>query len=229
MVRAMRCGWPAVALIMALAIPLGRAQTIVSASAAQGALCRAAVAVAERDNGIPPRLLAAISQAESGRRDPVTGDTYPWPWAVNVGGEGYFYDSKAEAVAAVRGLQARGVRSIDVGCGQINLMHHPDAFRSVDVALDPSANAAYAARFLKQLFVRTGDWTKAAAAYHSATPDLGAEYQRRVLAVWSRERPMTGAAAPTPLAQAWAATMTTPPPGFTRLPRGRPLGAVQGG
>ena len=98
---------------------------------------------------------------ESGRRDPVTGAVHPWPWTVNAEGQGFFYDTKAEAVAAVRAMQARGIRSIDVGCGQINLMHHPDAFPSLEVAFDPQANAAYAARFLKELFAQTGDWNKA--------------------------------------------------------------------
>ena len=62
-------------------------------------------------------------------------------------------------------------------------MHHPDAFPSLDVAFDPQANAAYAARFLKELYAQKGDWTRATAAYHSATPDIGAGYQRKVLAV----------------------------------------------
>ena len=90
-----------------------------------------------------------------------------------------FYETKADAVAAVRAMQARGVQSIDVGCGQINLMHHPDAFASLEQAFDPQANAAYAARFLKELFAQTGDWSKAAAMYHSATPELGADYQQK--------------------------------------------------
>ena len=54
-------------------------------------------------------------------------------------------------MAAVRAMQANGVRSIDVGCGQINLMYHPDAFPNLELAFDPQANAAYAARFLKAL------------------------------------------------------------------------------
>ena len=140
---------------------------------AQGLLCRSAVAAAERSSGMPAHLLAAISRVESGRRDPATGAVHPWPWSVNAEGQGLFYDTKAEAVAAVRAMQANGVRSIDVGCGQINLMHHPDAFPSLEVGFDPQANAAYAAQFLKELFAQTGDWNKAAGMYHSATPGSG--------------------------------------------------------
>ena len=114
----------------------------------QGQLCRAAIGQAERERGIPPRLLAAIGRVESGRRDPATGATHPWPWAINAEGRGSFYPDKAAAIAAVRALQAQGVRSIDVGCLQINLRHHPEAFASLEEAFDPLANARYGARFL---------------------------------------------------------------------------------
>ncbi len=87
-------------------------------------------------------------------------------------------------MAAVQAFQARACRSIDVGCMQVNLMYHPDAFASLDMAFDPMANAAYAARFLQQLFNQTNAWPLAAAAYHSFTPDLGADYARKVLAAW---------------------------------------------
>ena len=45
--------------------------------------------------------------------------------------------TRQQAVAAVQALQARGVRSIDVGCLQVNLMYHPIAFASLDDAFDP--------------------------------------------------------------------------------------------
>ncbi|MEJ1977686.1 MAG: transglycosylase SLT domain-containing protein [Acetobacteraceae bacterium] len=48
-------------------------------------------------------------------------------------------------------------------------MHHPDAFATLDEAFDPQANAQYAAVFLQRLHVMTGDWSAAAAAYHSMT------------------------------------------------------------
>ena len=130
----MRRFWLAVALVTGIC-GSGQAQTIVPATAAQGLLCRSAVAAAERGNGIPAQLLAAISRVESGRRDPLTGTMNPWPWSVNAEGQGSFYDTKAEAVAAVRAMQARGVQSIDVGCGQINLMHHPNAFPNLEAGV----------------------------------------------------------------------------------------------
>lgn len=202
-----------------------QAQTIFPAAMPQGMLCRSAIAAAERGSGIPANLLAAISRVESGRSDPVSGVVHPWPWTVNAEGQSSFHNTKAEAVAAVRAIQARGVQSIDVGCGQINLLHHPSAFPSLEVAFDPQANASYAARFLKELFTQTGDWTKAAARYHSGTPELADEYRQKVLAVWPEEQRFAGLVETTPLAQAWGATLTTPPPSFTRI---RPPGFAQG-
>ena len=153
---------------------------------APGDLCRTAIAGAERQWHVPDRLMAAIGVVESGKRD-ASGTVSPWPWTINAEGVGHWFDSKAEAIAAVRDLQARGVRSIDVGCMQVNLMHHPDAFGSLEQAFDPVANTAYAGRFLTQLYGQTGAWPKAAAGYHSLTPEIGEEYERRVMAVWQHQ------------------------------------------
>lgn len=150
-----------------------------------GDLCRGAIAGAERQWRIPERLMAAIGVVESGRRD-ASGVKAPWPWTINAEGVGHWFESKPEAIAAVQALQARGVRSIDVGCMQVNLMHHPDAFASLDQAFDPVANADYAGRFLTQLYAQTGTWPKAAAGYHSLTPGVGEPYADQVMAVWQR-------------------------------------------
>ncbi|OJW27424.1 MAG: hypothetical protein BGO51_21225 [Rhodospirillales bacterium 69-11] len=208
-------------LLAALALLLlGREAMAVLApdpsAGAPGLLCRTAIAAAERGQGIPRALLAAIGRIESGRRDPATGGLHPWPWTINAEGDGQFFASKAAAVATVRTLQARGVRSIDVGCMQVNLVHHPDAFASLEQAFDPATNADYAARFLRRLFDQTGSWTKAAAAYHSSTPEFGEPYQKQVMAVWPEElgapAPMTMGPAVSPLAQAWGATRGIVPP-----------------
>lgn len=144
--------------------------------------CEAAIAAAERAQAIPSRILPAIGRVESGRLDPATGRVRAWPWAINYEGQGHWFESKDEAVAAVQALQARGVKSIDVGCMQVNLMHHPDAFPTLDAAFDPPTNAAYGARFLAALNRQTGNWPMAVADYHSATPELGIPYQQRVMA-----------------------------------------------
>jgi hypothetical protein len=113
----------------------------------------------------------------------------PWPWTINAEGEGQFFQTRQEAVAAVEALQARGVQSIDVGCLQVNLMYHPDAFASLDDAFDPRINANYAAHFLNALYAGSKDWPTAAGAYHSETPALGDAYRVLVMARWQNGDP----------------------------------------
>ncbi len=149
-----------------------------------GTLCRPAIDAAENAMVIPSGLLGAIGRVESGVMDPATDRLVSWPWTIDVEGVGRMFASKQEAVTAVAALQAAGVHSIDVGCMQVNLQQHPAAFASLEQAFDPAANADYAARFLRRLFAATSSWPAAAAAYHSATPSLGAAYRSRVLAAW---------------------------------------------
>jgi hypothetical protein len=171
---------------------MARAEPTMMAGQLPGPMCRPAIAAAERAGAIPPQLMAAIGRVESGRLDPASGTMQPWPWTINAEGQGSYFDTKAQAIAAVRALQVRGVRSIDVGCMQVNLMHHPTAFASLEEAFDPTANTTYAARLLNELHAQGGDWPRAAALYHSATPDLAAAYQRSVMAVWPDERRLAG-------------------------------------
>jgi hypothetical protein len=149
-------------------------------------LCETAITTAEYIARLPPRLLGAISLTETGRVDPTSGRVRPWPWTVNVWGTGQFFQTRQQAVAAVKALQARGARSIDVGCLQVNLMYHPDAFATLEEAFDPQMNAAYAGRFLNALHADERDWAHAIAAYHSETPALGDAYRVLVMARWLR-------------------------------------------
>jgi hypothetical protein len=166
------------------------AQALVSddASLIEGAkLCTRYLPRHERDFGIPEHLLAAIASTESGRYNHALGMNLPWPWTINVEGRGYFFDTKQQAISAVQSLQARGVQSIDVGCMQVNLHHHPYAFANLDQAFDPAYNVGYAAQFLKQNFeLENGSWRKATADYHSHSLIFGEPYARLVYSAWSR-------------------------------------------
>ncbi len=146
--------------------------------------CEVAIAGAERSAGLPARMMTAIALTESGRLDAVAGRVRPWPWTINAEGAGQYFATREQAVAAVRALRQAGVRSIDVGCMQVNLMHHPNAFASIEDGFDPAANAAYAARFLTTLFSTHGHWHRAIGAYHSLTPARGNAYLDLVLARW---------------------------------------------
>ncbi len=148
------------------------------------ALCGEAIGRWENLAHLPQRMLAAIGVVESGRIDPQSRRVEPWPWSINVAGVDHVFENAADAIAAVRSAQRAGVQSIDVGCMQINLLHHPSAFNSLEEAFDPAANVAYATAFLLQLKAQTGSWGPAVAAYHSSTPAIGAVYSRRIALVW---------------------------------------------
>jgi len=165
------------------------------ATSADGALCLQAVAAAERQHDTPPGLLATIARVESGRAAP-GGGLQPWPWTIDADGQSLFFDTKDEAVAWARQAMVRGVGYIDVGCMQVDLPMHPNAFRSLDEAFEPEANAAYAGRFLRELHdgPAGGNWFNAIGMYHSRTPELAAAYRDAVAAVGAgRPIPAIGA------------------------------------
>ena len=191
------------------------------------AACRTAVAAAAQNAHVPVPLALGIAQVESGRRQD-DGTVAPWPWSINVEGTDHVYETKAEAVAAVRSFQAGGARSIDVGCMQVNLMYHPDAFPDLEDGFDPDRNAAYAMRFLNELHAQTQDWPAAAGRYHSATPGLGASYLRLVEAAMAQPSVVAApvVAAPPTMALGPVGAIhlaATVPAGFGQAARGRSL------
>jgi hypothetical protein len=136
--------------------------------------CDQAARAAEGEFGLPTGVLVAIGSVESGR----------WPWTANVDGAAETYQSKAEAVTALSRVRMPRPADVDVGCFQISLHYHPAAFATIAEALDPTANARYAARFLRELRDKYGDWDRAVGAYHSATGSLETGYRERVVAQW---------------------------------------------
>lgn len=165
----------------------------------QSAQCTAAITAADQKYDLPHGLLGSIAKLESGRPITGLGDIRAWPWTINADGQGLFLDSKAAALAWVQQAQATGQHHfIDVGCMQVDLPLHPGAFRSLEEALDPTANTDYAARYLRSLQVEAhGDWNVAVGLYHSHTPDLAADYRNRVAAVGAGI--LTGIGGPEPL------------------------------
>lgn len=167
-----------VALLLA-AHPAGAADS--------ASICRDLTAEAARAHRIPPELLTAVSLAESGRYDRIRKAVLAWPWTIYAEGRGRYFDSRAAAVAEVTRLRARGIRNIDVGCMQVNLGHHPNAFESIEQAFDPRANVDYAARFLKGLHERTRSWNQAVALYHSSSEARNRPYRQKVMQLWGGE------------------------------------------
>lgn len=176
------------AVVITAAGSPAQAGSVARAVVGPHALCQSAISAAELSTRLPPKLLVSIGTVESGRVNPANGTVAPWPWTINVAGTGYFFETKPDAIAAVERHRAAGIQSIDVGCMQVNLVHHAGAFASLDEAFDPRTNVAYAAGFLNRLYRETADWPRAAAAYHSRTPDLASKYLTKIFAVWPLAR-----------------------------------------
>ena len=181
--------------------------------------CDRAARDAEDEFGLPSGMLAAIGSVESGR----------WPWTANIDGGAETYRSKAEAIEALTRVRMPRPSDVDVGCFQVSLTYHPTAFATMADALDPVANARYAARFLLELRDKYGDWDHAVGAYHSATEPLGADYRGRVMAQWKggpEAGPPSGVAAvEQPRWRVISIAAALPPPlGPRELPRVITLG-----
>lgn len=148
-------------------------------------VCAVAAQQYEDKFQIKKHLLKTITSVETGRWDKTKQKMSAWPWTVNAQGKGYFFETKREAIAAVKRLQAEGIRSIDVGCMQINLVYHPKAFKNLEEAFNPYKNMEYGAKFIKKLYVQKGhDWNKAAAAYHSSEPERANAYAQKLSKVY---------------------------------------------
>lgn len=140
-------------------------------------VCDGAAETAARRHGVPLDVMLAITRTETGRQG--ERGLEPWPWTVNMEGQGVWFDTEEEALSYVFTHFKRGARSFDVGCFQINYKWHGTAFRSINEMFDPFANANYAAAFLASLFEELGSWTEAAGAYHSRTPEFADRYAAR--------------------------------------------------
>jgi hypothetical protein len=165
---------------------VGRAAEAADPMISTSSLCTKHFARLERQYGIPKHLMMAVGGTESGRWSNEAGMAVPWPWTINAEGKGQYFNTLHDAVTAVRRLQERGVRSIDIGCMQVNLKHHPKAFTSLTEAFDPAYNTTYAAQFLRRNYDDARSWSDAVAAYHSKGTKRGRDYFGRVKYNWRR-------------------------------------------
>ncbi|MCC2096662.1 MAG: transglycosylase SLT domain-containing protein [Hyphomicrobiales bacterium] len=139
--------------------------------------CEPYLVRAARQTGVPTPILYAVGLNETGRRGRLH------PYALNIAGRGVFAKDKSHAIALVRSAQKRGVRLIDVGCMQINILYHRHQFASLEHMLEPAANTLYAARFLVRLNKAHGSWTLALARYHAGPKNNVAQKRYVCLAI----------------------------------------------
>lgn len=142
-----------------------------------GDTCLAAAYEAAESSGVPVKVLLALTLTETGRA--VDGKLQAWPWALNEGGNGLWFETGAEALDYLYAAVTSGTTNIDIGCFQLNYHWHGPNFPSLQAMMDPAANADYAARLVARHFDETGDWLVAAGAFHSKTPDVAERYLAR--------------------------------------------------
>jgi hypothetical protein len=230
MVR-MPAGLPRAALLLlclatpARAAPEAPAPEVPAAELrAVAALCDRAAAQAAAESGVPLAVLRAITRTETGRA--LDGGFLPWPWAVNMEGKGLWFDSRDAALAYAEAAFARGARSFDMGCFQVNYKWHGAHFPSLAAMMDPLESARYAAKYLTELQAVLGDWTQAAGRYHSGTPEYAARYRARYERLLASLPPMPPEAGETRLAALTPPRKETPVPAFTLVTLPATPGAV---
>lgn len=148
-------------------------------------LCEYEISKAEQKYSVPNRLLMAIGTVESGRKLDGDQSSRPWPWTVCAKGKSYYLSTKSAAIAMVKRLMGRGIRNIDVGCMQVNLLHHNKAFKDLEEAFTPKNNVDYAAKFFTQLQQTYKSWTHAVGYYHSKAAKFYKPYCAKVYAAWT--------------------------------------------
>lgn len=177
--------WRIVSVLFLVIIVSPHSFAVVDREMLESNRCTRIFSYFERKYRIPSHTLHSIALKESGKGHSQHKIRIVWPWTVNVEGQGYFFDTKREAISFVKKQILAGKESIDVGCMQINLKHHPEAFLSLDHAFDPKKNISYGAEFLRSKYDQLGNWHKAIAHYHSATHELGFKYKQDVIKIAS--------------------------------------------
>ncbi len=126
--------------------------------------------------GIPAVVLYAIALCESGRRIGV--GFRPWPWTLNINGQGRVFEDKPRAVQAAADAIDRG-STVDLGIMQVNWHYHGHRFGGIAEALDPYANLRAGAAILREYSREHGSLWQGIGYYHSGTPERANAYQAR--------------------------------------------------
>ena len=136
-------------------------------------------------NGIPADIIYAVALAESGRNLGDHRPLRPWPWTLNIHGEGVYFNDRQSAWRAAVASIARQRTSVDIGLMQVNWRYHSQRLIDPWRALDPYANLQAAAEILMNCQQRLSDWWASVGCYHApSNPERARRYRERVRAHW---------------------------------------------
>ena len=137
-------------------------------------LCDQSIEQVAASSIVPRDIIYKVARLESGRN--VGGRYVSWPWSLNNGGEGHFFNDSSTALSELSKFRAQGRTNIDVGCMQLNIRWHAEFFDSEEQMMNPLDNVRYAARYLEQLYKETGSWETAVKFYHSRNAKFNTVY-----------------------------------------------------
>jgi hypothetical protein len=140
---------------------------------------------ASRETGLSQETILAIALTESGRTSPSEGRYRPWPWTLNVNGQGEFFEDQKSAIRALQEAKRRGYRNIDVGAMQVNLRWNGDLVERPEHLLDPSINLWAFTQVIRDCQARVGIRLQDVVACYHAGPSnfrspAGRAYYARV-------------------------------------------------
>jgi len=136
--------------------------------------------VAEYHN-VPAKILYSIALTES-QKELSTGVIRPWPWTLNMSGRGQYFNTADDMKAAVYKALNSGIRNIDIGVMQVNVIYHLHRTSySINDLMRPESNLNVGAEILVDEYMRCdGDWWCAVGSYHSPHDDRAANYIEKV-------------------------------------------------
>lgn len=127
---------------------------------------------------VPPAILYAIALTESGRRSTI--GQRPWPWTLNVAGQGRYFESRVSAWQHMQRALARH-QNVDIGLMQVSWRYHAKHLRSPWNALNAHWNLKVGAEILRRCFDARGHWMSAIGCYHAPNDaERAARYRQRV-------------------------------------------------
>lgn len=140
-----------------------------------------------RAHGVPADILYAVALAESGKALADGQGSQPWPWTLNLAGEGRYYPSWRAANADLQAALGAGTRAIDIGLMQVSWRWFGGAFGPAESLLSPYRNLAVGATILARCYRTHGSWCPAVGCYHAPNDAVrAARYRERVRAIHAR-------------------------------------------
>ncbi|NKB61231.1 MAG: transglycosylase SLT domain-containing protein [Gammaproteobacteria bacterium] len=136
---------------------------------------------------IPPVLLYAVALTESGQSSLSDGRFRPWPWTLNINGEGHYFPSRQAAWQALQSSVDIANNSVDIGLMQISWRYHSTALGSAWQALAPYHNLTVAAAILRDCQKKNTSWNERVGCYHAPNDSARAiSYALRVKVHWEQ-------------------------------------------